>query len=78
MHVLEGAHLALRLRDDPLARIAVRHGVLLAEGVEELLAADAQLRLEGARAVVDARVDNLAVARGGLGAGEGVALQKEG
>jgi hypothetical protein len=56
----------------------MRDGVGLAQGVEEVLAADAEGGLEGVGAVVDARVDDLAVAGGGFGADLGVALEEEG
>ena len=54
------------LRDDPLPRAAVRNVPLCREGVEQLLAADAQARFEALRAVVDACVDDLGVARAGF------------
>lgn len=56
----------------------MRNAVSLAELVEEVLPADAELRLEAGLSVVDARVDDLAVARRGLGADGGVALDEDG
>lgn len=46
MNLLKGGPLSLILRDDPLAGAAVADVVLLAELVQQVLAADAQLRLE--------------------------------
>lgn len=78
MDLLKRLPLSLILRDDPLASAAVADVVLLAELVQQVLAADAQLRLEAGRAVVDARVDDLAVARARLGAHGVVALNQDG
>jgi hypothetical protein len=50
----------------------------LTELVEQVLPADAEFRLEAGFAVVDARVDDLAVARGGFCADGGVALDEDG
>lgn len=50
----------------------------LAQLVEQVPPADAELRLEAGFAVVDARVDDLAVARGGFCADGGVALDEDG
>ena len=55
-------------RDDQLAAVDVRHALLGAVGVERLAAGDAEPRHEAAGRIVDAGVDHLAVARGGLGA----------
>lgn len=56
----------------------MRNVMRLAELVQEVLPADAELRLETRFAVVDARVDDLAVARRGLGADSGVTLDEDG
>lgn len=69
--------LLLILRNDPLARPLEADAVRLAQLVQQILAADAQLRLEAAGPVVDARVDYLAVARASLGADGVVALDEE-
>lgn len=50
----------------------------LTQLVEQVPPADAELRLEAGFAVVDARVDDLAVARGGFCADGGVALDEDG
>lgn len=52
--------------------------MLPAKFIQQFLAADTQGRLEGGRAVVDARVDDLAVAGRGFLAGSQMALQEEG
>lgn len=78
LNLLKRGALLLGLRDDPLARVAEADIVARAELVQQVLAADAQAGLEGRGAVVDARVDDLAVARGGFGADGGVALEEEG
>lgn len=78
VHTLQRLPLPLVLRDDPLPRLAVRHAAGGAEVVEALPAADAECRLEGGGRVVEARVDDLAVAGGGLGAEGWVALEEEG
>lgn len=77
VHALERLALARRLRDDELARVAVGHAVAGAKVVEQLFAADAEAGLERRRAVVDARVDDLAVARRRLLARRQVPLQEE-
>lgn len=69
--------LRVRLRDDPLARPPVADAVRLAEGVEEVSAAEAQPRLERVGAVVDARVDDLAVSGRCFRADGCVALDEE-
>lgn len=78
VHALERLALLRRLRDDPFARVAVGHAVPAAEVVQQLLAPDAEVGLEGVRAVVDARVDDLAVAGRRLLARGEVSLQEEG
>lgn len=50
----------------------------LAQLIEQVPPADAEPRLEAGFAVVDARVDDLAVARGGFCADGGVALDEDG
>lgn len=75
---VQGGPLCLALGDNPLSRLAVVDAALTAEVVQPLAAADAQLRLEGAGAVVEPRVDDLAITRRGLGAELGVALEEEG
>lgn len=55
----------------------MRHGVFRAKRIQHLLAADAQLRLERAGAVVDAGVDDLGVAAGRLGARRQVPLEEQ-
>lgn len=69
--------LPLILRNDPLARPLEPDAVLFAQLVQQILAADAQLRLEAAGPVVDSRVDDLAVARARFGADGAVALDEE-
>ena len=54
--------------DDQLAAAGVRHAALGAVAIEELLAGNAEPRLEAALGIVDAGMDHLAVARAGLGA----------
>jgi hypothetical protein len=49
--------------DDKLAAAPMRHAVVAAEGVQHRLALDAEPRLEETGRVVDASVDDLAVAR---------------
>ena len=71
----ELGELALRCRHQQLAAARVRHVVLGAEGVEQLLAAHAQRGAQAARRIVDAGVDHLAVARARLRADQGVLLQ---
>jgi len=61
--------------DEQLAAAGVRHLVLGAEGIEQLLAAHAQGRAQAARRIVDAGVDHLAVAGAGLRADQLVLLQ---
>lgn len=78
IHLFQRLPLPLILRDDPLPRLAVRHAAGSAEVVEALAAADAQGGLEGGGRVVEAGVDDLAVAGGGLGAEGGVALDEKG
>lgn len=56
----------------------MRHATRRAELVEQVLAADAEPRLEAGFSVVDARVDDLAVARRGFGADGEVALDEDG
>lgn len=63
VQLLELVALRLVLGHDPFARVAVRHRVLGAEVVQQLPAPHAELRLERRGRVVDARVDDLAVAR---------------
>ena len=53
--------------DEQLRAALGRHAMALAEVVHLLLAFDAQPRAQAAGRVVNARVDHLAVARGGLG-----------
>src|SRR6185503_93696 len=60
--------LSLGSRDDELAATAVEHITGLAVLVELVAPRDAQTRLEGAARIVDAGVDDLAVARAGAGA----------
>ena len=62
----EGRDLALFGGDDQLAELRERHPVLAAIGVEPPAPVDAAGRLEAALWVIDAAVDDLAVARGGL------------
>ena len=62
-------------RHQQLAAARVRHAVLGAEGVEQLLAAHAQRRPQAAGRIVDAGVDHLAVARARLRADQLVLLQ---
>ena len=69
-----GSWLSLR-RHQQLAAARVRHVVLGAEGVEQLLAAHAQRGPQAARRIVDAGVDHLAVARARLRADQLVLLQ---
>ena len=59
VHFPERLHLRVILRDDPLAAVAVRDGVLVAERVEELLAAEAEAGLERIMTVVEASMDDL-------------------
>ena len=54
--------------DDQLAAIAVRHAVLGAVGIEQAPAGDAGARHQAALGIVDAGVDDLGIARAGLGA----------
>lgn len=61
----------------PLACIPVRDVVPGTKRIQHLLAADAQVRLEGRGAVVDAGVDDLGVSRRRLGAGLQVSLEEE-
>lgn len=75
---LQGLPLRVVLGDEPLARPAVGDAVPVAELVQQVLAAEAELRLEGVFAVVDAGVDDLAVARAGLCADGGVTLYEHG
>jgi hypothetical protein len=65
---LQPAGLLLRGRDDQLAAIVVRHAAVAAEIVEAALAVDAGARDQAAGGVVDAGMDDLAVAGRGLGA----------
>jgi len=58
-------HLFRRRGHDQLAQLPVRHTALGAIGVEHLLALHTQPRLERTRGVINARVDDLAVARAG-------------
>ena len=64
----ELARLLLVGRHDQLAAAGVRHAALPAIVVEHVLALDAGARHQAAGGVVDAGVDHLGVARGGLGA----------
>lgn len=75
---LQGFVLRVVLRDDPLADLLVRDGAGAAKVVEEVAPADAELGLERVPAVVEPRVDDLAVAGGGFGAGLRVSFQEEG
>ena len=65
-----GELLALGLvgRHDQLAAIAMRHAVLGAIGIEQAPAGDAGPRHQAALGIVDAGVDDLGIARAGLGA----------
>src|SRR5260221_4240218 len=72
---LEQAELALLAGDDELAQPFVRHAALGAIGVEHLAAGDAGARLETTPRIIDAGMDDLAVARGGLEADAVFALQ---
>ena len=51
--------------DDQLAASRVRNGVGFAEAIEAISPLDAQHRLEGARGIVEAGVDDAAVVRAG-------------
>jgi hypothetical protein len=75
---LQGLSLRVVLSNEPLARPAIGDAVLVAELVQQVLSAEAELRLEGVLAVVDAGVDDLAVARAGLRADGGVTLYEYG
>ena len=55
-------------RDDQLAAIAMRHAMLGAIGIEHAPAGDAGPRHQAALGIVDAGVDDLGIARAGLGA----------
>src|SRR5438445_161920 len=54
--------------DDQLAERSMGHAMLAAIGIEALAAGDAARRLQAAGRIIEAAVDNLAVARGSLGA----------
>ena len=54
--------------DDQLAAIPVRHAVLGTVGIEQAPAGDAGARHQAALGIVDAGVDDLGIARAGLGA----------
>ncbi|MOA22557.1 hypothetical protein D3C78_1431200 [compost metagenome] len=54
--------------DDELAQALVRHAAFGAIGVQQMLAAHAQARLQAARGVVDAGMDDFGIARAGAGA----------
>ena len=64
LELVERRQLASRRGDDDLAAALVRHAVLLAEAVHELAALDAVPRLQRARLVVEAGVDDAAVVAG--------------
>ena len=55
-------------RDDQLAAVAVRHALFCAIGVQRASPGDAEARHEAVRRIVDAGVNDLAVARGCFGA----------
>ncbi|EFW98773.1 l-2-hydroxyglutarate mitochondrial precursor [Grosmannia clavigera kw1407] len=74
---LQCGELGGRLGHQPLARAAMRHAVRGTKVVQQPAAADAELRLERVGAVVEAGVDDLAVARGCLRADGGVAFEHE-
>lgn len=78
MDPLQCLPLRLVLRHNPLACPPVSDAVPVAEGIQQVLAAETQLRLEARLAVVDACVDHLAVARAGLGAHGRVTLNEHG
>ena len=77
VHFLQLAHLLRVLRDDPFLRVAVRDAVARAQLVEHALAAQTEVGLERAVAVVESGVDDFAVARRGFAADHAVALDQE-
>src|SRR6185437_4328346 len=74
-NAVEQRELALLAGDDELAEPLVLDAALGAIGIEHLAAGDAGARLEAAPRVVDAGMDDLAVARGGLEADAVFALE---
>ena len=66
LDLLDAGDFGLLGRDDQLAEPRVRHAALGAIGVEALAPGDAGHGLEAAGRVVEAAMDDLAVARGGL------------
>src|SRR4030095_3589503 len=64
--LLDPGDLLLAGRDDQLADLGVRHAALTAIGVEPFAPLDAARRLEAPLWIVEAAMDHLAVARGGL------------
>ena len=77
LDAVELGQLVLAGGDDQLAAIAVRDATAAAVVVEPPLALDAEPRLQAAGRVVDAGMDDLAVARAGLAADQLVALQED-
>lgn len=74
MHALQRLSLDIVLRNDPFPRVGVPDVVAFAEIIQEVLAADAEGCFEGVGRIVDARVDDLAVAGGRFGPDGGVAF----
>ncbi len=72
---VEQGELAFLASDDQLAEPLVRHAALGAIGVEHLAPGDAGARLETALRIIDAGMDDLAVARRSLEADAVFALQ---
>src|SRR5258708_2704123 len=73
----DAGDLLLARRKDELAEPRVRHAVALAIIIKRVAPGNAARRLEAAGGIVEAAVDDLAVARGGLGADHFGALQHD-
>ena len=64
-------------RDDQFAAAPMFYAALSAKLVQRLLARNAQLRLGAARRIIDARMDDLGIARTGAGADGGLSFDDD-